>query len=162
MRSLLVMRGAEPISPDDITAAERRLGFALPPELVELCLHGNGGAPDRSWLVDEGQDLEQQVDWFLPVNPEDSSNKIGIVGTYLQLTGEKLLPVSSIPFACDAGGNFFLLDRVTGKVWFMPMDEWEHEETAQQNWARSGRTVADSFEAFVDTLTDEAPAWARG
>lgn len=73
-----------------------------------------------------------------------------------------MLPVSSIPFACDAGGNFFLLDRVTGKVWFMPMDEWEHEETAQQNWARSGRTVADSFEAFVDTLTDEAPAWARG
>lgn len=51
---MLVMRGAEPISPDDITAAERRLGFALPPELVELCLHGNGGAPDRSWLVDEG------------------------------------------------------------------------------------------------------------
>lgn len=84
-----------------------------------------------------------------------------MVGTYLHLTSEELLPTTSLRFACDAGGNFFLLDRVTGRVWFMPMDEWEHEDTPEQNWARSGRTVADSFEAFLDALTDEAPAWAR-
>ena len=161
MRSLPVMTGAEPIGPDDIAAAERRLGFALPPALVALCLHGNGGAPGRSWLIDEGRDMEQQVDWFLPVKPEGSPDRSGIVGIYLQLTREGFLPTTSIPFACDAGGNFFLLDRVTGRVWFMPMDEWEHEETAEQNWARSGRMVADSFETFLDALTDEAPEWAR-
>ncbi len=33
--------------------------------------------------------------------------------------------------------------------------------TAEQNWAGSGRTVAPSFEAFLDALTDQAPAWAR-
>lgn len=46
MRSPLVMRGAEPIGPAEMTAAERRLGFALPQDLVELCLHRNCGAQD--------------------------------------------------------------------------------------------------------------------
>jgi hypothetical protein len=155
------MRNAEPIGPDDIASAERGLGFTLPPALVALCLHSNGGAPDRSWLIDEERGTEQQVDWFLPVKPAGSPDKRGLVGTYLRMTEEGLLPASSLPFAINAGGNFFLLDRNTGRIWFMPMDEWEHEETAEQNWARSGRTLADSFKAFLDALTDEAPDWAR-
>lgn len=161
MRPLPVLEGAEPIGPDDVTAAEQELGFALPPAFVALCLHSNGGAPDRSWLINQDRGVEQQVNWFLPVKPGGNRERRGIVGTYLQMTEERLLPTNSLPFAIDAGGNFFLLEHITGRVWFMPMDEWEHEETAEQNWARSSTTVADSFEEFLDALTDEAPPWAR-
>ena len=160
MRLSLTMDRSEPIGPDDVTAAERRLGFALPSPLVALCLYQNGGMPDRSWLINS-EGIEEQVDWFLPIKPQGSADKRGIVSIYEQMTGEGLLPTNSVPFACDAGGNFYLLDRVTGRVWFMPIDEWERGETAEQNWSRSGRTVASSFQAFIDALTDAAPKWAQ-
>ncbi|PTQ58804.1 SMI1/KNR4 family protein SUKH-1 [Sphingomonas sp. PP-CE-3G-477] len=160
MRLSLKMDGSEPIGPDDVTAAERQLGFALPPHLVALCLHQNGGMPDRSWLISP-DGMEEQVDCFLPIKPQSGADRRGIVDTYQQMTGEGLLPTMSVPFAQDAGGNLYLLDRVTGRVWFMPMDEWDRDETAAQNWSRSGRTVATSFQAFVDALTDDAPEWAR-
>ncbi|RYF19998.1 MAG: SMI1/KNR4 family protein [Oxalobacteraceae bacterium] len=160
MRLSLTMGGSEPIGPDDVVAAERRLGFALPPSLVALCLRQNGGVPDRSWITNP-EGLEEQLDWFLPIKPQGSADKRGIVSTYEQMTGEGLLPTSSVPFACDAGGNFYLLDRVTDRVWFMPMDEWEDDKTAEDNWSRSGRTIADSFQAFIDALTNDAPDWAQ-
>lgn len=66
-----------------------------------------------------------------------------------------MLPTTSIPFGRDPGGNFFLLDPKDERVWYMPMDEWRHEDGGEANWARSGRTLTHGFEAFMDALSDE-------
>ena len=102
--------------------------------------------PDRSWLVDENRGVGQAGGLVAADQAGGSPDRGGMVWTYLQLTGEKLLPTTSLPFAIDAGGNFFLLDRVTGRVWFMPVSKWKHE---------------NSLEAVLDALTGEAPAWVR-
>ena len=157
----LGLDGATPIALADIAAAERALGFTLPPALVALCLAENGGMPKRCWLIDEARDLEYWVNWFIPIEPAGATTGKGLVSIYCQLVGEGMLPADSLPFANDAGGNFFLLDRNDRRVWFMPMEEWHHEETAEQNWARSGRTVANSLAAFLAALSVEVPSWAR-
>jgi hypothetical protein len=75
--------------------------------------------------------------------------------TFRRLTGEGLLPTTSIPFGRDPGGNFFLLDPKDERVWYMPMDEWDQTETAAQNWERSCKLLAPSIEAFFDGLQEE-------
>ncbi len=161
MSTRIGLTGVTPITPADVAAAESRLGFPLPAPLVAFCLTENGGMPERCWLIGGERDLDDRVDWFLPTEPVSGAEQNGIVSTYLQLVGKGLIPADSIPFARDAGCNFFLLDRDDRRVWFMPMDEWEDEETSEQNWARSGCTRADSFKEFLDALSDEAPDWAR-
>lgn len=160
MMTTIGLDGAIPITTADITAAEQALGFALPPALVAFCLAENGGMPTRCWLIDEVRDLEYWINWFIPIEPAEAMMSGGLVAVYRQLVSEGLLPTGSLPFARDAGGNFFLLDRDDRRVWFMPMDEWHHAETAGQNWARSGRTVADSLAAFLKALSAEPPRWA--
>lgn len=160
MTTLVGLDGATPITPADIAAAEQALGFALPPALAAFCLAENGGMPTRCWLVDEQRDLEYWVSWFIPIEPAEAMTSEGLVAIYRQSVGEGVLPAASLPFASDAGGNFLLLDRDDRRVWFMPVDEWRHEETAEQNWARSGCTVADSLAAFLEALRAEPPDWA--
>ena len=81
-----------------------------------------------------------------------------MVGTYLHFTSEELLPTTNLPFACDAGGNFFLMDRVTGRVWFMPINEWKQEDTLEQNWpAPAGRSRTASRPSWTRSRTRRRP-----
>ncbi len=146
-----------PIAPADVAAAEARLGFALHDPLRDLCLRENSGMPARCWFTGPPHRAETQVDWFLPLEPAGQPELRGIVDTYRRMTEAGVLPRSSIPFARDGGGNTFLLDRDTGRVWFMPMDAWNHAVTPEANWAEHGTVLADGLDAFLAVLTDEEP-----
>lgn len=53
--------------------------------------------------------------------------------------------------------RLFLVDMDTGKVWSMPMDVWDNDLSAEQNWREDGRDLSDSLETFIDSLTSESP-----
>ena len=96
---------------------------------------------------------------MIPIEPVGEEIETGMKATFRRLTGEGLLPRTSIPFGRDPGGNFFLLDPKDERVWYMPIDKWDQTETAAQNWERFCKHLAPSIEAFFGGLQEEIEYW---
>ena len=148
------MRSSGPsLTAADLAAAEEHMECLIPPALRAFYAEQNGGAPDRPYFVVGGSSV--WFSWMFPVTPVSGSDDSGLQAIYREMTADQMLPVRHLPFGTDPGGNFVLLDVDTDRVWYMPMDVWESEESAEENWARSGRTLASGFEAFLDGLREE-------
>lgn len=143
-----------PIGRPDIEAAERALGVTFPDDFTNFYLSQNGGLPERCFFVQDNG-ISVWLDSMIPIEPIDKEIETGMKATFRRMVDKGLLPKESIPFGRDPGGNFFLIVPADERVWYMPMDEWHEDESAEQNWHRSSRTLAYGFAAFMDALTDE-------
>lgn len=141
------------LSDEDIAFAERQIGSPMPGAVRSFYQSRNGGYPDRRFFHDGT--YESELNRIIPISPGGTVNPDNMVEIYQMMTSEGHLPVGHLPFGGDSGGNFYLIDPSDEHVWYMPMDEWHHDESAQENWKRSGRFVARSFEDFLNALTGE-------
>ncbi|MGC5808096.1 SMI1/KNR4 family protein [Ralstonia pseudosolanacearum] len=96
----------------DLDVLESRFGFSFPDDLREFYLRGNGGRPMPNLFPKEGEYFS--VHEFLPI-------KHGMRGalfedTYADLISEGgFFPKMAIPFAIDAGGDYFYYSLEPGK-----------------------------------------------
>jgi hypothetical protein len=66
------------------------------------------------------------------------------------------MPKTLLSFAIDGGGNFFCLDLTGGNVCFYATDSFDSESNYAANHAKAFRSLASSFDAFVDGLKGES------
>lgn len=154
VRDIALHDSGPALSDRDVDVAEREIGSPLPGPVRAFYRSRNGGYPDRRFFRDGT--YESELNRIIPMSARGAVDPDNMVEIYRMMTSEGHLPVGHLPFGEDSGGNFYLIDPSDGHVWYMPMDEWHHHESAVENWQRSGRFVSPSFEAFLDALTNEA------
>jgi hypothetical protein len=124
-----------------IAAIEKRLGYALPSEYLELLRHSNGGHPELdSILPKDPRRSSWAIARFFFVTDEESPD-----GDSLSLNITKFRPIlgdNALPFASDGGGNVFFLamERTPAPVNIYLQDEGEVVR------------VAACFAALIDSL----------
>lgn len=132
----------------DINEFETTLGFALPSDLREHYLAYNGGQPVPRFFP-KGDEVFA-VEEFLPI-------KFGIRRERFEdayqdiVVGNDLFPSKLIPFANDAGGDYFcysLRDRAEGSVVFYQSEYYDDP-------SRCVVTLSRSLNEFLASLVDE-------
>lgn len=136
----------------DIEAVEKRIGFELPAQLKEHYLYCNGGTPERRCWKKEGWDYTC-LNFFFPMRPANASDEEmvdeeTVDEIVVDLLSGAHIPPTFIPFADDAGGNYFCVDRDTGNIYFFAMDLGDDLENGR-------RYITSSLFEFIEGL-DEA------
>ena len=134
----------------DIEAIEKRIGFELPAQLKQHYLFCNGGKPERRCWKSEGWDYTC-LNFFFPMRPENASEEMADVETVDEIVVDLLsgshIPETFVPFADDAGGNYFCVDRDTGSIYFFAMDVGDDFENAK-------RYLTSSLFEFIEGLVE--------
>lgn len=116
---------------------ENKVNYIFPDMFVEFILKNSGGYPELRY-IDIEEDTES-INNFLDFSEEGNNY---IVKTYLNNKG--LQVQDCIPFARDAGSNYYCFDRNDDSILF-----WDHEECDEEN---GPFCVCDTFEEFIDCL----------
>ncbi|WP_027088810.1 SMI1/KNR4 family protein [Thomasclavelia saccharogumia] len=132
---------------EDIAEIEVNLGFALPEDFVEHYLSYNGGIPTKPFFYSEEEDIETEVQVFLPLKHRYCDISIGTAEEkYILLKGKSPLMTSYFPFANDYGSNPICVNLEDGGVYIVYMDLGKLED-------RCFRRIAESFRDFVESLS---------
>lgn len=135
---------------EDIAEIETNLGFAFPEDLVEHYLSYNGGIPTKPFFHFEEDDIETEIQVFLPLKHRYCDIPIGTAEEkYLLFKGKSSLMTSYFPFANDYGANPICVNLEKGGVYIVYMDLGELED-------RCFRCIAESFRNFIESLSEES------
>lgn len=137
-----------PLSRADVHAAEQAVGIPFPAAVVRHYLAVNGGCPANTFWGDGT--YEQDVSYFFPMRDEVGEGGT-VEGEYADFVARELIDPELVPFARDAGGNFYCFDAA-GAVYYTVFDVWEPERTSAENRARARTRLPASFAEFVDGL----------
>jgi hypothetical protein len=113
------------VNPEEIGWIEGVLGSKLPEDYKQFLLKYNGGVPeDDEIAVEELDDTPTDLRVFFGIRREEETENIF---WNLNLVKESCKGMVLLPFACDSGGNLFLLQWKgnnfsvvyldTGEVW---------------------------------------------
>jgi len=140
--------GAKPrVSDADIDAIEEALGFVLPDDLRQHYLTHNGGQPTARFF--RKNDEIFAIEEFLPI-------KFGMRGERLEdayediVVGNDLFPQGLIPFANDAGGDYFCYSLRNGEEGAIVFYQSEYFDDPE----RSVVFLSKSFQDFLSALVD--------
>ena len=147
---------AAPLSPHCLSKLESRLNITLPDDYRNFLLKYNGGFPNPSVFRFKGKSgpyTDSCVDWFLSVYKGEYHN---FETTFLRTKSERIrLPADLVAIGHDPGGNWICIavsGPHRGSVYF-----WDHENEAPNEeapWYRNVHLIADSFDEFLDSLSD--------
>ena len=139
---------APPVSDDDLDKIETQLKFKFPKAIRRHYLRWNGGRPSPNLF--QKNDEIYSVNEFLPIG-------YGVQGasfedTYNDLVqGNYLFPKGIVPFANDAGGDYFCFgvepDR-NGAILFYQSDYFDDP-------ARAVVFLSENIEVFLDELVTD-------
>ena len=133
---------------EDIAEIEVELGLAFPEDFIEHYLSYNGGIPTKTVFYSGEEDMETEVQVFLPLKHRHCDIPIGTAEEkYLLFKGKSPLMTSYFPFANDYGANPFCVNLEDGGVYIVYMDLGELED-------RCFRRIAESFQDFVESLSE--------
>lgn len=139
MKLKTILDQASPVTIDDLDRVANDIG-PLPQAVVEYFLESNGGIPPKRRLI--GPNRERiEIQHLLSIVNTRSENEHTCEQMHKILTNNWGVPFSYLPIARDPGGNFFCLNRETGKVVLVYNDE--EEEIG----------ISDNFETFLGKLT---------
>jgi len=135
---------------EDIAEIEVNLGFALPEDFVEHYLSYNGGIPTKPFFYSEEEDIETEVQVFLPLKHRYCDISIGTAEEkYILLKGKSRLMTAYFPFANDYGANPICINLYDGGVYIVYMDLGKLED-------RCFHRIAKSFRDFVESLSEDS------
>lgn len=136
-------------TPDEIDAAERRLGVAFPPSYRDVLGRYQGATPEPAVFdfLQNGHPTDSCVNFLLPVPPHGDES-CNLVDENLDDSGQ--IPPGCIVFAEDPAGNCLAFDyrEQTGEPAVVFID---HECVGEKEWVSR---VADSFDGFLALLHD--------
>ena len=133
----LKCENATKVSEEDIELVQKKVNYVFPKEFVEFIKENSGGYPACDCINIDG-DIEC-VNNFLDFQ-EDGYNYV--VSIYLSNKG--LQVHGCIPFARDAGSNYYCFSRKDNRVLF-----WDHEECDEFD---GPFIVCKNFKTFVNKL----------
>ncbi|MCY6354522.1 SMI1/KNR4 family protein [Clostridium sp. ZS2-4] len=117
-----ILESKKPISEEDIKYVENKYKFFMPKDIRKHYLQYNGGYPEKSMYTTDNGD-EFVVTWFIPIKSDKKSSELyAVLGV---LREEKVIPDWLIPFADEAGGDFYcysLRKNELGAIYY-----WSHE-----------------------------------
>jgi cell wall assembly regulator SMI1 len=134
----------------DIGEIEVNLGLTFPEDFVGHYLSYNGGIPAKPFFYSEEEDIETEVQVFLPLKnqccdiPIETAEK-----KYLLFKEKSPLMTSYFPFANDYGANPICINLEDGGVYIVYMDLGELED-------RCFHCLAESFLDFVEGLSEDS------
>ncbi|GAI78995.1 unnamed protein product [marine sediment metagenome] len=110
----------EMITREEVIELEKKLNVKFPEDYVSQILDNNGGIPDPSQLDFNGRKSKTLGELFC-------INDIGSANVYKKYKSSRdVLPMSIIPIAADAGGNYYCFDYINGAV--PSIVYWNHDE----------------------------------
>lgn len=134
----------------EIERIEKDLELTFPEEFVEHYLSCNGGIPTKPFFYCEEQDMETEIQAFLPLKYPYPDIPIRTAEEKYVLFKEKSpLMASCFHFANDYGANPICVNLENGGVCLVHMDLGELED-------RCFVWLAESFEAFVKGLSEDS------
>lgn len=143
-------RMSRALTREDIAEIEADLGLAFPEDLVEHYLSYNGGIPTKPFFYCEEEDIETEVQVFLPLKYHYHDISIRTAEEkYLLFKEGSPLMTSYFPFANDYGADPICVDLENGGVYIVYMDLGGLED-------RCFRRLAESFRDFVGSLSDNS------
>ena len=125
----------------DIGEIEVNLGLTFPEDFVGHYLSYNGGIPAKPFFYSEEEDIETEVQVFLPL--ETAEDK------YLLFKEKSPLMTSYFPFANNYGANPICINLEDGGIYIVYMDLGELEN-------RCFHCLAESFLDFVEDLSEDS------
>lgn len=135
---------AKSLNQSDIDAVETQIG-ALPEPLNDFYLQVNGGTPNRCHLEGESEE-EWEAHSFLGMRRKTHLNEKTAEEAYQRFVREwGAIPDDKTPFARDSGGDYYVMDRHDGKMFF-----WAHDIEDEEL-----QLVAPSLEAMWERLETE-------
>lgn len=117
-----ILKSEKNISEEDIRAVENKYNFSMPEDIKKHYFKYNGGRPEKSMYTTNSGD-EFVVSWFIPIKSDEKSSELDAV--LADLRGDKIIPDWLIPFADEAGGDFYcysLRKNELGAIYY-----WSHE-----------------------------------
>lgn len=117
-----ILESKKPILEEDIKYVENKYKFSMPEDIKKHYLKYNGGYPEKSMYTTNRGD-EFVVNWFIPIKSDKKSSELDAVLGVLR--EEKVIPDWLIPFADEAGGDFYcysLKKNELGAIYY-----WSHE-----------------------------------
>jgi len=140
-------KASKALTREDIAEIERSLGLAFPEDFAEHYLSYNGGIPTKPFFYSEEEDIETEIQVFLPFKYRFCDIPVGTAEEkYLLLKGKSPLMASYFPFANDYGANPICVNLEDGGVYIAYMDLGELED-------RCFHRIAGSFREFVGALS---------
>lgn len=134
---------------EDIAEIEADLGLAFPEDFIEHYLLYNGGIPTKPFFYSEEEDIETEVQVFLPLKHRYSDLPIRTAEEkYLLFKGKFPLMTSYFPFANDYGANPICVNLEDGGIYIVYMDLGELED-------RCFHRIAESFRDFIESLSED-------
>ncbi|MCM1183458.1 MAG: SMI1/KNR4 family protein [Roseburia sp.] len=134
----------------DIAEIEVNLGLAFPEDFVEHYLSYNGGIPTKPFFYSEEEDIETEVQVFLPLKHRYCDIPIRTAEEkYLLFKEKSPLMTSYFPFANDYGANPICVNLEDGGVCIVYMDLEKLEN-------RCFHRLAGSFRDFVEALSEDS------
>lgn len=134
----------------DIAEIEVNLGFILPENFDEHYLSYNGGIPAKPFFYSEAEDIETEVQVFLPLKNHCCDIPIKTAEEkYLLFKEKSSLMTSYFPFANDYRANPICINLENGKVYIVYMDLGELE-------GKCFHCLAESFLDFVEGLSEDS------
>ena len=128
------------IDMNNIMEVEKQINYKFTKEFIAFILKNSGAFPLYN-CIDIEEDTEN-VNNFLDFSEEGQNY---IVKIYSQNKGMQVQ--DCIPFARDAGSNYYCFDRNDNSILF-----WDHEECDEEN---GPFCVRDTFEEFLESLYEE-------
>jgi cell wall assembly regulator SMI1 len=141
------------LSMERLKSIERKYNIDFPPEYRHFLLAYNGGQPQPSAFYfkhTNGSYSDSCVDWFLAIYDEDYSNFENYFDRYKGHLPR--VPDELVPIAHDPGGNLICIavkGENRGAIYF-----WDHEREEELPTYRNVHLVADSFNEFLESLTN--------
>lgn len=128
-------------------------------EFVQHYVRFNGGVPEPEWLPETSDWDALIVQTFFPIKFFKLEISETIEWKRDFLISKKLISADSVPFGCDPGGNYFILECSSGKIYYLPMDEEIDSADRDNYYLKHRRFLCPSFRNFIDLLTDEDSAY---
>lgn len=138
-----LQHGKDALTPQDIAQVEAQIGCELPAQLRAFYLQHNGGHCQTNLFMAE--DEGYKINEFLPLKYGRNTLESTYLGAFLD---NPLMPQNLVPFAGDAGGDYFCFatdDVQAGAIIFFESEYYDEPERALV-------FLAPSFSAFVAQL----------
>ena len=145
---------APALSNADFAPLERALGQILPEPFKQHYLRYNGGAPTDTEVPGDDVWEPTEVAMFFSIKHflPGLDAKSEMLEHFQTMRAKNIIPDYFLPFAWDPGGNFFGLDLRDGTVAYFPTDLFDPSLSEVENYTKAKRTVAKSFEHFLQIL----------
>ncbi len=148
------------LSETDIEDVEAQLGFKLPPNYRAFLKKYNGGRPEPALFPIEGMDKNPEGDIQVFFGGDREIESSNLVWNAEASSGR--MPANLLPIACNGCGGLICLSLWGDDAGSVLFWDYYNEQLGPNPGYENIYRIADSFEAFLESLHLDAANEAAG